>query len=65
MEITVQFKEKYMDKPVTRTCVNMTKEQVINVYGLNEHDIEWYKFLYFYDNNTVGIRADKFWKNIR
>lgn len=45
MEITVQFKEKYMDKPVTRTCVNMTKEQVINVYGLNEPDIEWYKFL--------------------
>lgn len=20
---------------------------------------------YFYDNNTVGIRTDKFWKNIR
>ena len=45
MEITVQFKEKYMDKLVTRTCVNMAKEQVINVYGLNEPDIEWYKFL--------------------
>ena len=45
MEIKVQFKEKYMDKSVIRTCVNMTKQQVINIYGLNESDIEWYKFV--------------------
>ena len=45
MEIKVQFEEKYMDKPVIRTCVNMTKQQVINIYGLNESDIEWYEFV--------------------
>lgn len=45
MEIKVQFKEKYMDKSVIRTCVNMTKQQVINIYGLNESDIEWFKFV--------------------
>ena len=39
MEITVQFKEKYMDKPVTRTCVNMTKEQVI-LNGINSYNYE-------------------------
>lgn len=42
--ITVTFKETYMPKPVTRTCVNMTREQVIQTYGLDGSDIEWYKF---------------------
>ena len=43
-KITVTFKETYMPKPVTRTCVNMTREQVIEVYGLDEPEIEWYEF---------------------
>ena len=42
--ITVTFKEVYMKKEVTRTCVNMSKESVIAVYGLNQPDIEWYQF---------------------
>lgn len=41
----VEFKEIYMEKPVIRECINMTKEQVIEMYGLEEGDIEWYKFL--------------------
>lgn len=43
--ITVRFKETYMPHAVERTCVNMTKQQVINVYGLNDPDIEWYEFI--------------------
>lgn len=42
--ITVTFKETYMKKEVTRTCMNMSKEGVIAVYGLNEPNIEWYQF---------------------
>lgn len=42
--IKVTFKEVYMEKEVTRECVNMSKEQVIAIYGLNEPDIEWYQF---------------------
>ena len=42
--ITVQFKETYMPHAVTRTCTNMTREQVTEIYGLNEPDIEWFKF---------------------
>lgn len=43
-EITVTFKEVYMKKEVTRTCINMSREDVISVYGLNLPDIEWYQF---------------------
>ena len=43
-KITVTFKELYMKNEVTRTCVNMSKEDVIAVYGLNQPDIEWYQF---------------------
>lgn len=43
--ITVRFKETYMPHAVERTCVNMTKQQVINIYGLNDPDIEWYEFI--------------------
>lgn len=45
MKITVQFKEVYMDHPVTRTCENMTKEQIIDMYDLTDSSIEWFKFL--------------------
>lgn len=45
MEIKVQFKEVYMDLPVTRTCTNMTKEQIIAMYDLTDSSIEWFKFL--------------------
>jgi hypothetical protein len=41
----VQFKETYMPNPVTRTCLNMTKDQIIEIYNLDSDDIEWYKFL--------------------
>ena len=44
-EITVEFKESYMPHSVKRTCVNMTKEQIIKQYDLNSSDIEWYKFI--------------------
>lgn len=44
-QVTVQFKEAYMPRPVTRTCVNMTRAQVIEKYNLNGDDIEWFKFL--------------------
>lgn len=43
--ITVRFKESYMDHPVERTCTNMTREQVIDIYSLNDPDIEWYEFI--------------------
>ena len=42
--ITVTFKEVYMKNEVTRTCVNMSKEDVITTYGLDQPDIEWYQF---------------------
>ena len=44
-EIVVEFKETYMPHSVKRTCVNMTKKQIIDMYGLNEPEIEWYKFI--------------------
>ena len=43
-KITVTFKEVSMKNEVTRTCVNMSKEDVITTYGLNQPDIEWYQF---------------------
>ena len=44
-KITVEFKEVYMPHSVKRTCYNMTKEQIIEIYNLNSSDIEWYKFI--------------------
>jgi len=44
-KITVEFKERYMRTPVRRTCINVTREEVIELYGLKEPDIEWYKFI--------------------
>lgn len=43
--IKVEFKEIYMPAPVVRECVNMTKEQVIKMYGLKEKDIQWFRFI--------------------
>lgn len=43
-QITVTFKEVYMKHEVTRTCGNMSKEEVISIYGLDMPDIEWYQF---------------------
>ena len=43
--ITVRFKESYMNHPVERTCTNMTREQVIDIYNLDDPDIEWYEFI--------------------
>lgn len=43
-QITVTFKEVYMKNEVTRTCGNMSKEEVISIYGLDMPDIEWYQF---------------------
>lgn len=43
--ITVRFKETYMNHPVERTCMNMTREQVIDIYNLDDPDIEWYEFI--------------------
>ena len=44
-KITVEFKERYMRTPVRRTCINVTRKEVIELYGLKEPDIEWYKFI--------------------
>ena len=44
-EIVVEFKETCMPHSVKRTCVNMTKKQIIDTYDLNNSDIEWYKFI--------------------
>ena len=41
----VEFKEIYTPHSVRMSCYNMTKEQIINLYGLNSSDIEWYKFI--------------------
>ena len=43
--IIVEFKETYMPHSVKRTCNNMTKNQIIEMYDLNSSDIEWYKFI--------------------
>ena len=39
----VTFKESYMPHEVERTCVVPSKKDVIDIYGLEEKDIEWYK----------------------
>lgn len=44
-KIKVQFKETYMQHSVERECVNMTREQIIKMYGLDGPDIEWYRFV--------------------
>lgn len=41
--IKVIFLEKKRGESTTRFCYNMTKEQIIKQYGLNEPDIEWYE----------------------
>ena len=41
----VEFKETYVAHSVVRECNNLTKEQVIKIYELNNPDIEWYKFI--------------------
>jgi len=43
--ITVRFKETYMTHPVERTCTNMTRDQVMDIYNLDDPDIEWYEFI--------------------
>lgn len=39
----VTFKESYMPHAVERTCKAPSRKDVIDFYGLNEKDIEWYK----------------------
>ena len=39
----VTFKESYMPHEVERTCVVPLRKDVIDIYGLKEKDIEWYK----------------------
>ena len=39
----VTFKEAYMPHEVERTCVVHSEKDVIDIYGLEEKDIEWYK----------------------
>lgn len=43
--IRVEFKERYMECSVIRECIGMTEQQVIDRYGLQSPDIEWYRFL--------------------
>lgn len=39
----VTFKESYMPHKVERICDVPTEQDVIDIYGLKEKDIEWYK----------------------
>ena len=39
----VTFKESYMPHKVERICDVPTEQDVIDIYGLEEKDIEWYK----------------------
>ena len=39
----VTFKESYMPHQVERICDVPTEQDVIDIYGLEEKDIEWYK----------------------
>ena len=39
----VTFKESYMPHEVERTCDVPSRKDVIDLYGLEEKDIEWYK----------------------
>ena len=39
----VTFKESYMPHEVERTCNVSSKKDIIDLYGLEEKDIEWYK----------------------
>ena len=41
----VIFKEEYKAKPTTWTYTNMSKEEIIKIYDLENPDIEWYKFV--------------------
>lgn len=41
----VEFKENYMDISVTRECIVPDLETVIELYGLNNSDIEYWKLL--------------------
>lgn len=41
----VEFKESYMDKSVTRECIVPDLETVIELYELNNSDIEYWKLL--------------------
>lgn len=39
----VTFKESYMPHEVERTCDVPSGKDIIDLYGLEEKDIEWYK----------------------
>ena len=39
----VTFKETYMPHEVERTCVLPSIDDGIDIYGLNEKDIKWYR----------------------
>ena len=39
----VTFKESYMPHEVERICDVPLRKDVIDIYGLEEKDIEWYK----------------------
>lgn len=39
----VTFKESYMPHESTKLCDVPTEQDVIDIYGLEEKDIEWYK----------------------
>lgn len=45
IKIKVQYKVTYMPKPVEKECINMTREQIIEMYDLDGTDIEWYRFV--------------------
>ena len=41
----VEFKETYMDKPVTRECVVSSFDEVMRLYELNNPDIEYWNLI--------------------
>ena len=55
-EITVEFKESYMPHSVKRTCVNMTKEQIIKQYDLNNfRQFDLTSLLFFENYNKIQV----------
>ena len=44
-KFVIEFKENYMDISVTRECIVPNLQTAINIYGLNEPDIEYWKII--------------------
>ena len=53
----VTFKEAYLPHEVERTCDVPSRKDVIDIYGLEEKDIEWYKIEEIWKFSSLFLRA--------